>query len=221
MNIDRNHEIPQQGEFQKISSHSGDLVLVEREHDALFSASTRQIRKPPHNKCPSIIAAILASCNRAVGKWRTRIEKVTDKNDVISAGPWMANNFLLRFCVVAYCIVVEGDSRFHRLTVAHVYVFIQAQIPDHDHTKHHRAAAPAELLSSFPLFSTNLFSFVTYGSIVQVLCMYTTTPQEANTSESKDTFSTPHTFLSFYGLYVACLEVAELNQARSKPWRPR
>lgn len=60
-----------------------------------------------------------------------------------------------------------------------------------------------------------------YGSIVQVLCMYTTTPQEANTSESKDTFSTPHTFLSFDGLYVACLEVAELNQARSKPWRPR
>jgi hypothetical protein len=56
MNIDRNHEIPQQGEFQKnLKSHSGgDLVLVERACDMMMMRSS----------APNVIAAILASCNR-------------------------------------------------------------------------------------------------------------------------------------------------------------
>ena len=134
-------------------------------------------------------------------------------------------------CVsVSLLLVVEGDSRSVSISfsIPKSYwswlMFTCSSKPRYRTTTTPNTTGPPPRPSFFlhsPFFPPICFLSSRYGSIVQVLCMYTTTPQEANASESKDTFSTPHTFLSFDGLYVACLEVAELNQARSKSWRPR
>ena len=156
MNIDRHDEIPQQGEFQNISSPSRAIS---------FWSSARKL---PHNECPRIIAAILAP-SILQSLWVSRERELR----------W--NRFHGNPTQHGGCLTGSGSRLCsHRRSRA-----LEWWTTPNPNTTGHRAPGrhpPSFLHFLFPFFPPSIFFFRHDWSIVQVFYMYTTTGSKTHAS---------------------------------------